>query len=211
MDMKVLAISQRVESIEEYSEIRDSLDQKWTGLITRLNFLTVPLPNLVSPVDFIELIKPSVIILSGGNTISKVDSSDSSSSINRDKFEQDILQTAIEKSIKIIGVCRGMQMINLFFNGSVSKSENHVRINHNINFIDNFSNFKPRLVNSYHNWCISQSDLGDSLQPLALAEDNTIESFYHKDYPIFGIMWHPERVDPYNIDDINLLKKFVEL
>ena len=26
-----------------------------------------------------------------------------------------------------------------------------------------------------------------------LANDNTIEAFIHKQYPILGIMWHPER------------------
>ena len=209
--MKILGISQRIENIEEYSEIRDSLDQSWTRLISSLNFLPIPLPNLVSPYNFIESLKPSAIILSGGNTINKIDKEDPSSSIRRDKFEEDILSIAIEKGIPVVGVCRGMQMINLFFKGSMSKSKSHVGVQHNIDFKGKYSKFNARLVNSYHKWCISESDLGNSLIPFAIAEDKTIEGFYHKDYPIFGIMWHPEREEPYNNYDINLLKKFLQI
>ncbi len=209
--MKILAISQRIENIEEYSEIRDSLDQSWTRLISSLNFLPIPLPNLVSPYNFIESLKPSAIILSGGNTINKIDKEDPSSSIRRDKFEEDILSIAIEKGIPVVGVCRGMQMINLFFKGSMSKSKSHVGVQHNIDFKGKYSEFNARLVNSYHKWCISESDLGNSLIPFAIAEDKTIEGFYHQDYPIFGIMWHPEREEPYNNYDINLLKKFLQI
>ena len=89
--MKILAISQRVEKIIEYSELRDSLDQRWTGLIDSLNFLPVPLPNLTSPSEFIETVQPSAIILSGGNTLNKVDDTDLNSSIQRDRFEENIL------------------------------------------------------------------------------------------------------------------------
>ncbi len=211
MKVKILAISQRIEKIEEYSEIRDSLDQSWTRLISRLDFLPVPLPNLVSPFNFIETVKPSAIILSGGNTINNIDKADPSSSIQRDNFEEGILTIAIERGIPVVGVCRGMQMINLFFKGSTSKSEGHVGARHNVNFEGKYSEFNTRPVNSYHKWCISESDLGNSLMPFAIAEDKTIEGFYHKDHPIFGIMWHPEREEPYNNYDINLLKKFVQI
>jgi len=211
LKVKILAISQRIEKIEEYSEIRDSLDQSWTRLISRLDFLPVPLPNLVSPFNFIETVKPSAIILSGGNTINNIDKADPSSSIQRDNFEEGILTIAIERGIPVVGVCRGMQMINLFFKGSTSKSKGHVGARHNVNFEGKYSEFNTRPVNSYHKWCISESDLGNSLMPFAIAEDKTIEGFYHKDHPIFGIMWHPEREEPYNNYDINLLKKFVQI
>jgi len=208
--MKILAISQRVEKIIEYSELRDSLDQRWTGLIDSLNFLPVPLPNLTSPSEFIETVQPSAIILSGGNTLNKVDDTDLNSSIQRDRFEENILDISLQKSIPVIGVCRGMQMINLFFNGSLSENKEHIGVSHKINFIGDYSKLKSRLVNSYHKWCVNESDLSESLIPIAIAEDSTIECFRHKDYMIFGIMWHPEREKPYNKDDINLISKFIE-
>ena len=48
-------------------------------------------------------------------------------------------------------------------------------------------------VNSFHNNIIKQKDLGKNLESFAIANDQTIEGFYHTKLPIFGIMWHPER------------------
>ena len=57
------------------------------------------------------------IILSGGNSISILDKKASDSSTHRDKFEQALLKVIL-RNIKILGVCRGMQMLNLQFGGS---------------------------------------------------------------------------------------------
>ena len=207
--MKILAISQRVESVQGYSEKRDCLDQRWTDLIHKLGFLPAPLSNLLSPSEFVENIAPSAIILSGGNNIAKVDKSALDISTERDEFEEKLLQIAIEKNIPVLGVCRGMQMINLFFDGSISQIKNHIGVRHEVNFVGKYSEDKPRVVNSYHKWCIEESDIGKSLAPLAIASDKTIECFYHKEYPILGIMWHPEREDPYSWDDLSLIKRFI--
>ena len=207
--MKILAISQRVESVQGYSEKRDCLDQRWTDLIHKLGFLPAPLSNLLSPSEFVGNIAPSAIILSGGNNIAKVDKSALDISTERDEFEEKLLQIAIEKNIPVLGVCRGMQMINLFFDGSISQIKNHIGVRHEVNFVGKYSEDKPRVVNSYHKWCIEESDIGKSLAPLAIASDKTIECFYHKEYPILGIMWHPEREDPYSWDDLNLIKRFI--
>ena len=208
--MKILAISQRVENIYEYSEKRDCLDQRWTSLIHRLGFLPLPLSNLASPSEFIENITPSAIILSGGNNIAKVDKLALDVSTERDKFEERLIKIAIKKNIPIIGVCRGMQMINLFFDGSMSQVVNHTGVKHEITFVGKYLEEESREVNSYHRWCIQEPGLGRSLVPLAIANDGTVESFYHEKYPILGFMWHPEREEPHVQDDLNLIKKFVQ-
>ena len=209
--MKILAISQRVESVQTYSEKRDCLDQRWTGLIHKLGFLPVPLSNLVSPSEFVENITPSAIILSGGNNIAKVDKSALDISTERDEFEEKLLQIAIEKNVPVLGVCRGMQMINLFFDGSMSQIKNHIGTRHEVDFVGKYSEDKSRVVNSYHKWCIEESGLGKSLAPLAIAGDKTIECLHHEEYPILGIMWHPEREEAYVEDELNLIKRFIHL
>jgi putative glutamine amidotransferase len=53
---------------------------------------------------------------------------------------------------------------------------------------------KKVLVNSYHGQTITQ--LGKGMIPLAIHEaDQTIEAFRHEHLPIFGIVWHPERME----------------
>ena len=207
--MKILAISQRVENITQYSERRDCLDQRWTAIAHSLGFIAVPLPNLASPVDIINTIKPDAIILSGGNSISSLDESANDISLIRDEFEQELLFHAIENNTPVLGICRGMQLINMFFDGGVQKLSGHVSCRHHIDFVDKKIPLHPREVNSYHNWGICKSKLSKSLISFAVSKDKTVEGFYHKNLRIAGIMWHPERESPFNKDDLNLIKKFL--
>jgi gamma-glutamyl-gamma-aminobutyrate hydrolase PuuD len=207
--MKILAISQRVENITQYSEKRDCLDQRWTSFAHSLGFIATPLSNLSNPVDVINTIKPSAIILSGGNSIASLDLTAPDISLERDEFEKELLVYAIEKNIPVLGICRGMQMINMFFNGQVSKVSEHVSCRHQIDFIDKQITLNSREVNSYHGWGIPSSKLAKSLRSFALAKDKTVEGFYHTKLRIAGIMWHPERESPFNKDDLSLIKNFL--
>src|SRR5688572_10232501 len=38
---------------------------------------------------------------------------------DRDEFEKKMLESALEKKMPILGVCRGLQLINIFFGGSL--------------------------------------------------------------------------------------------
>ena len=42
-----------------------------------------------------------------------------------------------------------------------------------------------------------------------MANDETIEGFYHTKLPIFGIMWHPERI-PNDGNELIIRKIFYE-
>ena len=90
--------------------------------------------------------------------------------------------------------------INNYFNGKVETLTNskHVKKPHSVNIVN--SNFSSLLkadsikVNSYHNNIIKQNILGNELEPFALSlDDETIEGFFHRKFPIAGVMWHPER------------------
>ena len=48
-------------------------------------------------------------------------------------------------------------------------------------------------VNSYHHNIIKKNSLGKNLQPFAIADDGSIEGFFHTEFPLYGVMWHPER------------------
>ena len=207
--MKILAISQRVENITQYNEQRDCLDQRWTPFAHSLGFIAVPLPNLATPADIINAIKPAAIILSGGHSIAKLDPAASDISPARDQFEQELLQLAIENNIPVLGICRGMQLINMFLSGELAKVSEHVACRHQIDFIDKNMPFNAREVNSFHHWGIEKSQLAKSLIPFALAQDKTIEGFYHNSLPIAGIMWHPEREQPFDKNDLSLIKQFL--
>ena len=117
----------------------------------------------------------------------------------RDNTEKKIIEFAIAHNLPTFGVCRGMQAINNFFNGSVidSKNSKHVGKPHIIKIVnERIQQFlgKTIQVNSYHNNILTSKSLGENLQEFAITDfDNTVEGIMHKNKPIIGVMWHPER------------------
>ena len=191
--MRKIAITQRVEYIEEYAEYRDSLDHAWTEFATKNNCLLFPLASLSEASDILNNIKPDILILSGGNSLGLTMDFKDQASTKRDKFERKILKSAIDLGIPVFGVCRGTQFLNVFFGGTVSQIKNHINLEHKIKIIDNKFNLKIKEVNSFHEWAILKKDLAANLTPFAVCDDDSIEGFYHNSLPVYAVMWHPER------------------
>ena len=193
MKLKKIGISLRVEKIEKFNEKRDTISHDWINFLQKLDYFPVLIPNNLTDVeDYISELKLNGIILSGGDNIGEFP--------ERDQTENKILEYAIKNSIPVLGVCRGMQLINTFFNGTISENSNsgHVGKPHNIDIINpslvNLFGHDKLEVNSFHNNLIKKDDIGDELDVFALSEkDFTIEGCFHKKYPIIGVMWHPER------------------
>ena len=193
MKLKKIGISLRVEKIEKFNEKRDTISHDWINFLQKLDYFPVLIPNnLIDVGDYISELKLNGIILSGGDNIGEFP--------ERDQTENKILEYAIKNSIPVLGVCRGMQLINTFFNGTNSENSNsgHVGKPHNIDIMNpslvNLFGHDKLEVNSFHNNLIKKDDIGDELDVFALSEkDFTIEGCFHKKYPIIGVMWHPER------------------
>ena len=192
MDLKRIGISSRIMNIEKFDEKRDTISHDWIDFLQKLEILPIIIPNKLKNVDeYISTLNLDGIILSGGDNIGEFP--------ERDKTEIRIIDYSTRNNIPILGVCRGMQLINEFFNGKNVKSDNsnHVGKYHNVK-VKNL-NFKDILgeeleVNSFHNNLIKKEDVGQELEIFAESEeDSTIEGYFHKRYPIIGVMWHPER------------------
>ena len=192
MYLKRIGISSRIMDIEKFDERRDAISHDWIDFLQKLEILPIIIPNKLKDVDeYISTLNLDGIILSGGDNIGEFP--------ERDKTEIRIIDYSTKNNIPILGVCRGMQLINEFFNGKNVKSDNlnHVGKYHNVKVKN--SNFKDMLgeeleVNSFHNNLIKKEDVGQELEIFAESEeDSTIEGYFHKRYPIIGVMWHPER------------------
>ena len=208
--MKRIGITQRVEQVENYAERRDCLDQRWTELVWQLGYILVPLPNLLSSQvpELLNGLKLDAILLSGGNSIARLDPAASDAAPERDALEEAVLKEALKRDIAVLGVCRGMQMINLCLGGKIIPVKGHVGVPHKLSTIDE-SYPLPQTVNSYHNWGISKNGLARDLKPLAVDAGGNIEAFSHVHKQVFGIMWHPERELPFVSSDIELLKRIL--
>jgi len=201
-----IGISLRITNAKDYDEKRDSLSHDWPKLMEELGINIVFIPNSLKNVrSYLSELNLSGFIISGGDNIGD--------NAERDKTEIEMIKFAMKNKNPLFGVCRGMQIINKFFDGTISTSEksNHVGKYHNINIINqNFFKFfknKNTKVNSFHNNLIYNENLGSDLIPFAtISEDGTVEGFFHKLFPIIGVMWHPERQA--TIESKTMLKHF---
>jgi len=188
-----IGISSRIINAQNYDEKRDAISHDWPKLLEKIESNIIFIPNKLTNVeDFLNDIGIDGLILSGGDNIGD--------DKERDDTEIKILNFAIKNKIPLLGVCRGMQVINKFFSGSIEKNSDssHVKNSHVINFINNdiiLSLKKNSLkVNSFHNNIITNSNLGKNIQAFAITDnDKTVEGFFHTSLPIVGVMWHPER------------------
>ena len=99
----------------------------------------------------------------------------------------------------MIAICRGMQFINVYFGGELSKIKNHAGdFKHKIKSQININKMFPTEVNTFHNYGIPRVKCMKCFDILALDEDGNVEAFKHKGKNLMGIMWHPERNIPHN-------------
>jgi len=199
----IAAVSTRITNALDYVEIRDSISHDLVNNLLNQKITPLIIPNCNSyPDEYFKKIPFNFLVLSGGDNIIKenCENDDEITKIKlmRDKTEKLYIKFCIKKKIPIIGICRGMQLINFFFGGDFINlnNNNHVNKTHLITGLNQYKNFflKSKFeVNSFHKNVITKETISSDLSPLMLADDNTIEAFIHKQYPILGIMWHPER------------------
>ncbi|VWD44553.1 gamma-glutamyl-gamma-aminobutyrate hydrolase family protein [Burkholderia contaminans] len=129
----------------------------------------------------------------------------------RDMYELELLHEFVESGKPVLGVCRGCQLINVAFGGSLYQdiatdvptanahvSEHYDQHRHAIRFPDSstlasmFPGRSEAIVNSIHHQAIR--DLGRDLNIEAVsAGDGIIEGIRHRRSPfVVGVQWHPE-------------------
>lgn len=128
----------------------------------------------------------------------------------RDTFEMEVLAKALKSQKPILGICRGLQLINVYKGGTLhldngeSKNEIHKRETedkkHQVQVEKNsffYSIVKEESgeVNSSHHQSIEK--LGTGLKAVAHSEDGVIEAIEStnpEEQFLLAVQWHPERM-----------------
>ena len=202
--MKTIAISMGQQFIKSRNETRDFIDKKLIDFVfSQLNFEVILVSNFIKK-NFNQqkkklnllLISNKIkgIILSGGQDIG--------TNKLRDKTEISLIDFAIKNKIPLIGICRGMQLINFYFKGKLKKVNGHVAKQIKIH---SKSTKKSREVKCFHSNGIKK--IGKKLTEIYRSEDGLIEAFKGDSDRILGIMWHPERNKNFSNEDVKLFKE----
>ena len=174
--MKRIYASQRVETVPDYNERRDELDQNWARFLGKTNSMLFPLPNHRETVSkILTAVPPDGILLSGGNSPVGY----GGNSPERDETDEMLIQHAVKFKLPLIGVCRGLQSIVLHFGGRLKKVSGHVREYHGVKGKIN------RVVNSYHN--LAADIVPDCLEITARSDDGVVEAIKHLSLPIAAV------------------------
>jgi putative glutamine amidotransferase len=123
----------------------------------------------------------------------------------RDEFE--LLRLARERVMPVLGICRGMQLVNVSCGGTLVQhlpdvtDVDHEAMHawdataHAIEIAEG-SRLRELMgearieVNSVHHQGIDR--LGEGLRAVARADDGVIEAIEHETEPILAVQWHPE-------------------
>lgn len=155
------------------------------------------------------------VILSGGSDIDprlyEEDPHPKLGNVNylRDLFELKVLESALEKEIPILGICRGLQLANIHFGGSLyqdifSQKEGVIghdnasmvpNLNHKVeiksgSFAEEIFQKGEIFVNSIHHQAIKE--LGEGLEAVAHSSDGLIEMVVDLERKFVGTQFHPE-------------------
>lgn len=194
---KCLLVSTRVVEETSYIEKRNALAYEYVSYFEALGYTLILVPSNSSNAERYLSMAYDGVVLTGGNTVSLNDDSDDEAAgvyPERDEVEKILLEGAIEAGKPVLGICRGMQFINVNLGGTAKHGiSGHVAINHSVSSDNQLLDGKS--TNSYHGDGVPLSNVAPELQVLAQADDSMAEAIYHPERPILGLQWHPERQD----------------
>ncbi len=216
------AISVRREK-NKHGDTIDVLEQAYLHYFESKGLKLLIIPNEGDVDYYFEHFPIERVILSGGNDVDpqmygEIRTEGMSIAPERDKTEKRMIELALQKNIPILGICRGMEFLNVYFGGKLITLKNvfgegaHLPgKGHSLHILENQEILgKEVMVNSFHNQGLTEKELSPQLQVFVATDEGIVEGFYHASLPIVGVQWHPERKSPDEEFNEKLIRAFVK-
>lgn len=129
----------------------------------------------------------------------------------RDEYDLILLRLAVNRQLPVMGICRGHQLLNVAFGGSIyqdmysqadpsllkhSQKMPREQVSHTVRLTKSPTRLRtllssdPLWVNSFHHQAVRT--VAPEFIPTAIAPDGINEGMEHPEKKIFGVQWHPE-------------------
>jgi putative glutamine amidotransferase len=187
----------------------------YVASVQRTGAIAVLLPiDVRAPAELVERI--DALLLIGGADLDPAtygaghDPATEATYPERDQFEIALLRVALERGLPVLGVCRGMQVINVAFGGTIEQNlvteqgdhphrrslgsfegtEHVVTLTHG-SLVAHAAGERVHVVRCHHHQAIDR--LGDGLVVSGRAADGVVEAVEAGDGRwLLGVQWHPE-------------------
>ena len=196
------------------------LEKDMANYLSRENAIPILIPNLSDKSILIAYLNEmDGFVFQGGTDLSPLTYGEQpigkwKGDRERDIYELEILDYAINNDKPVFAICRGLQLLNVYFAGTLYQdietqfktnvehrnAKNYDTIAHEITLTENsflnelIGKTDKLFVNTIHHQAIK--DLGKDLEVLALSkEDHLVEAvMWKKSKPgkVLGVQWHPE-------------------
>lgn len=179
----------------------DSFVYNLARYVGQLGFHRKVIRNDQTSLEAIEKLNPSHIIISPGPCTP-----------NKAGLSMPIIKH-FAQCIPILGICLGHQAIGQVFGARIVRAKHPMHgkscvIEHNnTGILQGLSN--PLAVGRYHSLVIDQNGVPDCLTVTATSSEGEIMAIEHKNFPIYGVQFHPESVLTYQ--GYELLRQFLKL
>lgn len=121
-----------------------------------------------------------------------------------DRLQLSILKAFLLNKKPVLGICKGMQLLNIFFGGDITQHlPSYTRHQYNgQDQVHETSTHKNSLlyrlyggnfsVNSAHHQGVDTP--GQGITYIQRSTDGVVEGLVHSYLPVIGVQWHPERM-----------------
>jgi len=207
-----------------------ALCRNYVDVISLADGIPLMLPPIPISEDaiFEQLSKIDVLVLSGGNDVNPIWYGEEPTTLleavvdERDAYELELIKMAEKMHLPILGICRGLQILNVAYGGSLfqdlsfspasidhrQKARSH-EPSHSVDIkkdsiLHSIFQEEKIFTNSYHHQAIKT--LGKGFTVSATSKDGIIEGIEKMgSTPIIAVQWHPEMMA---LKDSVMLKLF---
>jgi putative glutamine amidotransferase len=212
---------------------RDFTNEAYTASLAEAGATPILLPSVLPEIEAFLCLCDGILLPGGFDVEPELYGQERSPLCQKterasDLFQLELLRLAYRKGIPILGICKGLQIINVRYGGTLyqdlslcgdkgtvhAQRQKGIPFSHAVHLLKDSRLSKifgssPLEVNSFHHQGIDA--LGRGLVATALCDDGFIEAIEQKgDSWCVGVQWHPEAMMMASKGMLPLFEAFVE-